>query len=233
MKLGGEQIRMTHILNETFDKVYLINLDRREDRLQECQDIISKSGLVVERVSAVDGSLLKEEELNRAFLDHIPEHTLRGAHGCVMSHYNVIKQAQEEGLGSILILEDDFELVRDFTGLFGSYYSQVPGDWELLYLGANHNFHKGQTLPMIKPNVGKPVKTYTTHAYAVKSSMYEKLLEIFNKDASSYPSDIGLCKLQKELDTCYSFFPSLIAQRVGFSDIMGIEADPRPYIGDY
>ena len=231
-----------HILNKTFDKVYLINLDKRKDRLEECKKIIDKSGLVVERVSAVDGSLLKEEELNRAFLDHIPEHTLRGAHGCVMSHYNVIKQAKEEGHSSILILEDDFELVsdiriqgqvRNFTDLFKDYFGQVPEDWELLYLGANHNIHQGQTLPMIKTNVGKPVNSYTTHAYAVKESMYDKLLDIFNKDANNCPSDIGLCTLQKEMDTCYALYPSLIAQRVGYSDIMGVDADPRPYIGHY
>ena len=224
---------MTHILNKTFDKVYLINLDKRKDRLEECQKIIDESGLVVEIVSAVDGSLLKEEELNRAFLDYIPEHTLRGQHGCVMSHYNVIKQAKEEAHSSILILEDDFELVSDFTGLFEDYYSQVPDDWELLYLGANHNFHEGLSLPRVRENIGVPIKSYTTHAYAVKESIYDKLLEVFNKDVGGSPSDIGLCKLQKELDTCYSFFPSLIAQRVGFSDIMGIEVDFRPYIGGY
>lgn len=221
---------MKHILNKTFDKVYLINLDRRGDRLQECKKILDKSGLDVHRVSAVDGTLLKEEELNKAFLDHIPAKDMQGVHGCVMSHYNVIKQAKEDKHSSILVLEDDFELVEDFSTLFEDYYDQVPDDWELLYLGANHNFHMGQALPMIKPNIGKPIRSYTTHAYAVKSSLYDKLLEIFNKDVSNYPSDLGLCKLQQDLDTCYSFYPSLITQRVGYSDIMGSVTDLRPFI---
>lgn len=40
-----------------FDKIYLLNLDRRPDRLEEFKKRASKLGIVFDRISAVDGSL--------------------------------------------------------------------------------------------------------------------------------------------------------------------------------
>ena len=47
-------------LNDYFDKVYCINLDKRTDRWKESTDEFKKWGVSgVTRYSAVDGSLLK------------------------------------------------------------------------------------------------------------------------------------------------------------------------------
>tara|TARA_R110000824_G_scaffold185608_1_gene366570 strand:- start:660 stop:1349 length:690 start_codon:yes stop_codon:yes gene_type:complete len=206
-------------VNDIFDKVYLINLDRRSDRLETCNTVLQEHNFVVERISAVDGDTLGVDEINKDFLTYISEDHLRGQLGCVMSHHKVLKDAKEKGYGSILILEDDFKLVSNFEELFEEFYPQVPDDWELLYLGGNHHFHRGVTLKMVTPNVGIPVKTYTTHAYAVRESLYDKLIEVFDKDTNNCPADIGLCHVQKEIKTCYTLWPSLISQEVGFSDI--------------
>ena len=53
---------MTHILNETFDAVYVLNLDRRADRWEECKEIAHSCGLTLDRLSGIDGAKLKEWE---------------------------------------------------------------------------------------------------------------------------------------------------------------------------
>ena len=219
---------MKHILNQIFDKIFLINLDRREDRWIECKKSLDSHGIEVERLSAVDGLELGEEQLNYQMLNYIPESNLRGQHGCIMSHFKGISLAKERNYKNVLMLEDDFELCDDFENEFKSYYPQVPNDWELLYLGANHNFHQGLNLPMISKNVGKPIKSYTTHAYAAKDSLYDSLLGVFNIKAS--PVDVSLCSLQAKMDTCYAIQPSIITQADGYSDIMNQDISYKPYI---
>ena len=124
---------------------------------------------------------------------------------------NIIKKAKEEGLNNILILEDDFEFCDDFESKFKNYINQLPKDWQWIYFGGSHF----EEPTKVTNNIYRVNKTYTTHAYAIKSEIYDKLietLEIFE------PADVRLAALQKELNT-YVTIPHLIYQRDGFSDI--------------
>ena len=74
-----------------FDKVLLINLDKRTDRLKHAFDMYVKNDVVdlIERFPAIrpdngDGRL-----------------------GCILSHLEIIKKAKSLGWKSILVLEDD------------------------------------------------------------------------------------------------------------------------------
>ena len=93
---------MKHILNQIFDKIFLINLDRREDRWIECKKSLDSNGIEVERLSAVDGLELSEDQLNYQMLNHIPESNLRGQHGCIMSHFKGISLAKERNYKNVL-----------------------------------------------------------------------------------------------------------------------------------
>lgn len=188
-------------MNNFFDKVYLINLDRRTDRMNECEKEFKKYNIVYERISAFDGSKLEG--------NYTP--LIRGEIGCRTSHLNIIKKAKEEGLNNILILEDDFEFCDDFESKFKNYINQLPEDWQWIYFGGSHF----EEPTKVTNNIYRVNKTYTTHAYAIKSEIYDKLietLEIFE------PADVRLAALQKELNT-YVTIPHLIYQRDGFSDI--------------
>lgn len=221
---------MKNILNKTFDKIYVFNLDRRNDRWEDCKKIIDSTGLQLERMSAVDGETLKEEDLVMGLLDYIPKINLRGMQGCTMSHYNAIKKAKDEGHKNVLVFEDDFEFVDNFEELFTEYYAQVPHDWEFLYLGANHNFHMGELLPMVSKNVGKPHKSYCAHAYAVKECLYDFVLSLFDVKVTGTPGDVALSQAQSKLKNCYTLFPSVVTQRRGYSDIVCRDTNYKPYI---
>ncbi len=92
-----------------FDKVFLINLDKRADRLERCKKIFEENNIadLVERFS---GIVPNQEE-------YIPftketEKIKVPLYGCLLSHANIIKKAKEENLDSILVLEDDVEFVN-------------------------------------------------------------------------------------------------------------------------
>lgn len=95
-----------------FEKVYCINLDKRTDRWEECQQEFAKIPWKVERFPGVDG-------------------------GFNYSQLNCIKAASE--FESSLILEDDVEFL-DVESLHLS-LADLPDDWDLVSLGANIPIH--------------------------------------------------------------------------------------------
>jgi GR25 family glycosyltransferase involved in LPS biosynthesis len=162
----------------------------------------------VERFAAVDGTQL---ELPPGFPGP------PGAYGCLLSHLAVVKQARENGMPDVLIFEDDAFFARGFDVRFSRYMGQVPGDWDLLFLGGNHSIE-----PLtISRNVVHVSSTLTSHAYAIKNTAYDYFIR-YNEN---FPNifDINNTHLQK-IFRCYCFRPNLVGQEQGLSDISSMKA---------
>ena len=96
-------------------KGYVINLEKRPDRLQRFKDQIAASlpDIDISVVEAIDGTLLDLEQpffkkyVNRWNYDNLSEKTLRGVIGCCLSHlqcYDLISKSDDE---YSIIFEDD------------------------------------------------------------------------------------------------------------------------------
>lgn len=193
------------MLETLFDKVFIINLDRRGDRMLEAKAEMEKIGVKdYERVSAVDGQKLTGNF--KVAIGHV---------GCSLSHLNVVKLAKERGYKNYVVFEDDAVFHPQFQELFDKFYPEVPQDWDLLFFGGSHV--KGFT--KITNNVIKMNGSYTTHAMIVKDTLYDRLIDIWNRLHGTAEVDVALSKLQKEFK-CYSFTPALAWQRAGHSDIL-------------
>lgn len=122
-------------LEESFGSIYVINLDRAEQRLEKVTRDLQSIGVErFERVSACDGQTDVPEQIWRKMLRNwrkidtstpeglaALEKQYRGEAGCYLSHYRLIKSVKEcydraiaEGdekkikkYSSVLILEDD------------------------------------------------------------------------------------------------------------------------------
>lgn len=92
--------------------VYLINLDRSQDRLEYVRDNILKLGFGLNRISAVDGRLLSKEEINNVIdiekykraIGYTPK---VGMIGCNLSHIKTWTTFLNSNFEFALILEDD------------------------------------------------------------------------------------------------------------------------------
>lgn len=151
-----------NILNEYFDKIYCLNLDRRPDRWEKCKALFDKVQIKVDRFSAID-------KLN---ITTNKSKITNGQLACLSSHYNIIKNAKQSGHSKILILEDDVVFSDDINNIFKESIVDVPEDWNMLYLGGNH-LHG---LHHVKNNVYKTIYSLTTHAYGIKESFYDIIL---------------------------------------------------------
>jgi glycosyl transferase family 25 len=114
-------------------KAYVINLDRRDDRLERAQAQAAALGFDFVRVSAVDGSLPAFQEravgLSRSFLgDQIGPYTL----ACFESHRKVWRALLESEAKFALVMEDDLVLAEDFATFLEDTW--VPDDADIVRL---------------------------------------------------------------------------------------------------
>lgn len=97
--------------------VFVINLDRRPDRMRSITANLDRLGLKAHRIPAVDARTVTDEELNeRVSLDGFFRAIEfdRGAGACVLSHLRALDTFQSSSdAPAALILEDDAELAAD------------------------------------------------------------------------------------------------------------------------
>jgi len=205
------------MLNNYFDKIYLLNLDRRTDRMIKCSDAIESNNIIYERFSAIDGVSLNLNDYGITDSSHNKNDL-----GCLLSHLSILKDIKKNSYDNVLILEDDFELCMDFNKLLPIYMDQLPSDWQWLYFGGS-NFEDPDK---VTENIYKVKRTLTTHAYAVRKEIVYDLINILESNLTS-SVDSALSIIQKKFKT-YITIPHLIYQQVGYSDIQHKEVD---YLG--
>jgi hypothetical protein len=106
-----------------------------------------------------------------------------GAWGCLQSHLAIYRWAIDEGLESVLILEDDAEWCDDFVVQATAFVAEVPTDWHQVYFGGQH---WGDRFPsVVSPWVLRCRNVNRTHAYAARADFMraavDKLAERDNR----------------------------------------------------
>lgn len=217
-------MKPSNSINEFFSKLYCINLDRRQDRWENCVKIFEESNLNVERFTAFDCLNLKLP---------VP---FRGQLANSISMYQIYKEAKNLNLKNILIMEDDVCFETNIQEKFFDVINQIPTNWDILYFGANNS----GGLHQISENIFKVSMSFTTHMYAVNNSIYDALIEHFGiiienyKNQETQPahcvgSDFLLGHFQRN-NNCYVIRPHLAFQRPDFSDIEMHNVNYDPFL---
>ena len=118
-------------INSVFSHKVCINLDRRAYRWEQMQLKFARHDILgVRRFPALDGKGLI-----------LPSgwSSTAGAYGCLLSHLQVVREAKQLGVSSVLIFEDDTVLAPEFNARFAAYSRQLPDDWDMVFFGAIHH----------------------------------------------------------------------------------------------
>lgn len=182
------------MLNEIFDRIVVINLDSRPDRLEQFDAQAKKFGIKYERFQAVEANPPK----------------LPPTWACKESHVAVIKQAVADNVKRLFIFEDDALFGAEFDTKFPLFYKELPEDWDMLYLGAWHIVSQPY-----KDGIVKMVESYSAHAYGINEHYLQKA---FSQVYVPKPIDIAL-SLKHPRIKAYCAKPALVGQKPGFSDI--------------
>jgi GR25 family glycosyltransferase involved in LPS biosynthesis len=190
--------------NEVFEKVIVINLAKRPDRMAQIKAQLDAHKITFERFEAIDG-----QELG-----------ITGVQACALSHRGVIEQYKDAG--NVFIFEDDAELNEDFEQLWDVFIANLPDDWQMVYLGCN----KIDWQPIAK-GVARLSAGIATHAYGAKQSVFDSMIDASKR---AEPIDLSYMQLQVSVPT-YVAVPSMVGQVPGFSDIEHRFTDYRNTLG--
>lgn len=217
------------MINKYFNRVFLINLERRKDRLADS----------VRELGAND----IEAHLFPAF-----DNPANGHAGCTRSHRMLIREIADGPWSRVLVLEDDIAavtksrlLVSGFkahqsvwkthcsvmNGLgtmserFGALIPFLPDKWDVLYLGAGY----GEP-PISRHNehVIRCAGMKTTGCYGITKEFAQKWTERVGPDLDKHPGCIDDVFSAMARDFLfYVLQPRLAFQRKSPSDITGEE----------
>jgi GR25 family glycosyltransferase involved in LPS biosynthesis len=145
---------------------FVINLDRRKDRLQSIVNEMSYMGWEFERFSAIDTN---------------------SHNGCARSHQEICKMVLERNYEYAMIFEDDIIFMPYAKDLLVDIYKELFEnnlDWKFFHLGPcihrpinkyNNNLLDLSNLPDMDPNQHRGI--YCTNAYIVTPQACEYIVE--------------------------------------------------------
>jgi hypothetical protein len=155
-------------MRDRFERVVLINLKRRPDRLARAMEELERCVWPfkeVEVFEAVDGDAIPHPE------------TFQGgasAWGCLRSHQLVLERAILDGVKELLVLEDDVCFCENFTSKASAFLDAVPSDWDQLMIGGQHTNHFGPP-ESIGSSVYRCKSCERTHCYAIRGDFMREL----------------------------------------------------------
>jgi GR25 family glycosyltransferase involved in LPS biosynthesis len=201
------------------DGGFYINLDSRPDRKQKVEEQLSKFNINgVERMPAV----------------------IKGQYaGCGESHKNIIKEAINRNMKSVLVFEDDFYIMdpptdgfnncdTSFKDTFKDILDQASTiNWDVLFFGAILH------APLIKvsKNLGRIQAAKSAHAFIIKDTLYDTILE-WSYEKYDQLDHYFYTTLQKT-HTFLTTYPALINHghpNADFSDLLKQETTYHYYL---
>lgn len=239
-------------LNTYFDKILVLTLPRLTQRMEDFRRVFD--GLEYDFFYGLDKqdtslAMLKQKgeydtEAYRRFYKKPTEISL-GMLCCSIGHLLMYEYIVAHGFQRTLILEDDAIPVSEHLGEFPVVVKELPGDWEVFYLGYEKNENLGlrekikRSVSLLWPNHAQlhmnrklfrhyypePVSAHIakagfhdcTHAYAVTLEGARKLLQ-HRRPVRFHPDNLlSYCIGMGELNG-YISRPKLISQLSAFTN---------------
>jgi GR25 family glycosyltransferase involved in LPS biosynthesis len=156
--------------NSRFPEPILINLDKRQDRLEAFDTQAKALGINYHRLTAIRAT-------DPVF-------------GCKLSHIAALSMSDKP---IAFVFEDDATFIDNFYEEFEKSMQCVPDDWDMLYLGA----HILQST-RVNDRWVKSIECSSTHAYAIKREVIPKLIQRTMEMKGH--TDVAFSSLHKELN---------------------------------
>ena len=217
------------MLSDSFEKVFVINLARRPDRLNTFYERlpIDWPFRAPERFDAIDGS---RTPFPRWWKEK------QGAWGCYKTHLRLLEECLNRDIQSVLIMEDDAICCDGFLQKTRSFFENLPDDWNFVYLGGQHLQETVRLPREINEWVYRSFNVNRMHAYGLRGREIMESIYTYLHDYASWTVphhvDHYLGELQKTLGTgLYVPRDWLVVQAEGESDITGRFEDQKRFPG--
>lgn len=149
-------------VNEYFDKIFYINLDKDIDRNENIISQFQKYNIQnYERITATLITDYPPKYLWRNFnQDKLNDKYIIGSIGCRNSHWRIMELCLERGYNKVMILEDDIVINENPNKILENNIEKLH-NWDMLYFGGNEELHFGGQI-------------VCAHAYALNRKLIEE-----------------------------------------------------------
>jgi GR25 family glycosyltransferase involved in LPS biosynthesis len=208
---SGGNFGMRNDLNEDIINGFYLNLDKREDRRNQMEKMLSKTKHNIIRFQAIDG-----DELN-SFGDF--KGTIKGSenkqYATYLSHLKMLEESKKNGWDKVLILEDDITIANDFDKRLSYQLGFLPEDWKIIYLGFNGQ--PDTNLDKVNKWVYEVKNVFGCFGMLINGNFLEELIDIIKTNNVAIDEIIRTNVLPKY--KCYSFIPFLLYVNDDYSDL--------------
>jgi GR25 family glycosyltransferase involved in LPS biosynthesis len=193
-----------------FDRIVVINLPKRVDRLIEVSQELDNYGIEFDLVDGI-------------------EHE-KGAEGLRQTVENILKDSIQKKHKAILIFEDDCLFVepKDVVDrTMEDAIKDLPEYWHILYLSAQatDGFKRRHSSALLQLD-----KAFATHSWAISLQGMKEIIAA----GLEAPIDNSIVDKVQPMQKCFITYPILTTQRAGVSDIGNTFIDWHPFlIGRY
>ncbi|MGL4943322.1 MAG: glycosyltransferase family 25 protein [Thermoguttaceae bacterium] len=215
--------------DNTFEKVYVINLDTRLDRWEAFLRRLPHQWpfAVPERFPGIDGRLVPPP---------VWWMSGAGAWGCHRTHTRILEDCLRNNVSSVLVCEDDAVFVEDFSASVQVFMQHLPDDWEIVYFGGQHIQQELRLPRKVNDWVYQPFNVNRNHCFGLRG---RRAMELYFKHLTNYPdwklphhTDHRLGELHRSGPKgLYCPRVWLVGQAEGYSDICRKNLESRLFTG--
>jgi len=176
-----------------FDKIYVVNLAKRTDRMQQAKEQLEKYNIPFERFEAVEDS--------------------DGAKGLLFTMQMIFQNAINSNYKNILVFEDDLDIIEPtINEVMEDVIKDLPPKYEIIFLGCQLCRIPTQWYGNNLLNVQS---AFATHAAMYSLAGIKKIMS----RNFFFPIDNSIVQQIQPDGNCYATYPILVSQIVTKSDI--------------
>jgi hypothetical protein len=222
------------MLIKDYDRIVVLVVDHRyHTEVPRIQKLIaSKGGREVVPFVDGDGKLLSRQLYGQ--ISPRPSADWKDSdktYSQLIAIRTILQQAKHDGVRNLLFLEDDVDFTPEFDEVVAKATKQIDKlttfiptkhaplpDWDMLYYGANHTWHRTDEL---SENVLGLNGSYCLHCVGIRRRMFDPLLSLPDEKVM----DWMISKNIHHQYNCYAIWPSIAIQRPGHSYLNGSHQD--------
>lgn len=193
----------------TFPHRVYLSVPARRDRREELAPRLAAAGVEAEWWPALGAGPMRGETRGFKTLGH-------RAHA--VSVRLGLRRARQQGMETILMLEDDAVFHPEFRERIGAL--ELPADWGLFYLGCQHI----ETPERVAPGLVRVRRALDMQAVVFRRAHYGRVRMAVRGGGKGAAGekyvDVSISDLHKEIPT-YAAYPNLVWQAESWSDIAG------------